>query len=279
MRSADGPDACRALSTACPNAARGRVAAAPAIAAVARNVRRPVLDFISSPYLISKMYSPRAVSRSGARVNRSRRHERHFRCRQSVEDQLDGVADVAVGGTWRPGHHQPRGGPAVLPGGCARDGAQAIKRLGGQSTGSGRLHLYQDRTHRWVARALLHVGDIGPVRLKHPGVGLDEPPGRAPLRDDAIALGVGDADQIVSMRMQRVCCLSHDTFQTATTSFSRSSVVPGLGKGGGNCEVWPATVATSKSTFSHLIGLPLLRSLLQPVSGRGRYYTGRLNHS
>src|SRR5688572_494056 len=58
MRSAEGLDACFALSTACPNADRGRAAAAPARAQVARNARRPVLDFfIAPPYLISKMYA------------------------------------------------------------------------------------------------------------------------------------------------------------------------------------------------------------------------------
>ena len=45
-----GTDAFFALSTACPNAARGRAAAAPASAHVGRNVRRPVVDcFISPP--------------------------------------------------------------------------------------------------------------------------------------------------------------------------------------------------------------------------------------
>jgi hypothetical protein len=58
MRSAEGLDASFALSTACPNAERGRAAAAPAIAQLARNARRPVLDLFMAPsYLISKMYA------------------------------------------------------------------------------------------------------------------------------------------------------------------------------------------------------------------------------
>src|SRR5687767_5865772 len=58
MRSAEGLDACFALSTACPNAERGRAAAAPAMAQLARNARRPVVDFvIRASYLISKMYA------------------------------------------------------------------------------------------------------------------------------------------------------------------------------------------------------------------------------
>src|SRR4029453_124083 len=52
------------------------------------------------------------------------------------------------------------------------------------------------------------------------------------------------------------CCFSHETFHTATASFSRSCVVPGLGNGGGNCGVWPATAAR-KNTFSHLIPPPI----------------------
>src|SRR5688572_15998639 len=58
MRKAEGLDACFALSTACPNADRGRAAAAPAIAQLARNARRPVPDFFIAPsYLISKIYA------------------------------------------------------------------------------------------------------------------------------------------------------------------------------------------------------------------------------
>ena len=58
MRSADGLDACFALSTAWPYAASGRARAAAARPHVARNERRPVVvAFIalSSRYLISKM--------------------------------------------------------------------------------------------------------------------------------------------------------------------------------------------------------------------------------
>jgi hypothetical protein len=49
MRNAEGADACRALSTAWPNAPSGRAAAAPANAQAVRKVRRPVLDRFMIP--------------------------------------------------------------------------------------------------------------------------------------------------------------------------------------------------------------------------------------
>ena len=169
-------DACFALSTACPNAARGRAAAAPAIAQVARNVRRPVVDLHTLLLLDLEDVRPPAVRRRRARVNRSSRHERRFRRRRSVEDQLDGVADVAVrrepttaGITSQAAARlfSQAGAPATW----RRPSAGSARR----SARSGGLHFDQHRAHRRIARAFLHVGDIGAIRLKHPGLGVDQP--------------------------------------------------------------------------------------------------------
>src|SRR3954465_14309986 len=73
MRSADGLDACFALSTACPNTDRGRAAAAAATPQAARNERRRLLAFMMTPradarvprYLISKMKTRPPASGTG----------------------------------------------------------------------------------------------------------------------------------------------------------------------------------------------------------------------
>src|SRR5688500_16178089 len=62
------------------------------------------------------------------------------------------------------------------------------------------------------------------------------------------------------------CCFSHETFHTATASFSRSDVVPGRGNGGGNSAVWLRTTAVSNSTFSQPIA-PSYR-FLEPAAVR-----------
>src|SRR5688500_8042575 len=109
MRSADGLDACLALSTACPNAASGRVAAAPAIAQVARKVRRPLLVFFMNSSLLQfEDVGPAALRRSRAGVNGSGLDERRLGLfRRRIEDHFDGVANVTVRRTSGAAHNHP----------------------------------------------------------------------------------------------------------------------------------------------------------------------------
>src|SRR5437773_945009 len=110
MRSADGADAWGALSTACPNAAKGRAAAAPAMAQPARNFRRPLVVVMTRSLLeLEDVHAP-AFSRIRHRVHSSGRDECDFRRgRRSGEYHLDRVAHVTMhwnrgAGRQRPGH-------------------------------------------------------------------------------------------------------------------------------------------------------------------------------
>src|SRR5438045_3848835 len=104
MRSADGLDACFALSTACPNADSGRAAAAAASPEVARNERRPLLAFMMTPRSDARVSlfdfedeDTTAGVRHRPGVHRAGRHEAHLRrgrrCSRG-EDQFDGVTDM-----------------------------------------------------------------------------------------------------------------------------------------------------------------------------------------
>src|SRR3954447_10342934 len=120
MRSADGLDACFALSTACPYAVRGRVSAAAARPHVARNERRPVVAVIVLLLALFDLEDEHTASgfRRRTFVHGTGGHENRLgrprRCRP-IEDQFDGILDVAMPRRRSTRRDRPRVSPLVLP--------------------------------------------------------------------------------------------------------------------------------------------------------------------
>ena len=72
------------------------------------------------------------------------------------------------------------------------------------SRGSSGLDFDQHRAHRRITGAFFDVRDAGSIRLEHPGLGGNQPSGAVSLRDDPIALRVGDPDEVIAVRVKRV---------------------------------------------------------------------------